>query len=123
MDLYSRIRSRRESLGMSQDDLASKMGYKDRSTIAKIEAGVNDITQSKIIAFATALQTTPAYLMGWTDEPYLYEKNAGPKTEDSQSPLDKQLIELLHLVSDDQKKMLLAQIETLLKSQRGKKMD
>ena len=26
--------------------------------------GKNDITQSKIIAFANALQTTPSYLMG-----------------------------------------------------------
>ena len=41
------------------------MGYKDRSAIAKIESGTNDITQSKIKAFADALYTTTAYLMGW----------------------------------------------------------
>lgn len=54
---------------MSQEELARKLGYKDRSTIAKIEAGVNDLTQSKISAVADALQTTTAYLMGWEDEP------------------------------------------------------
>jgi len=59
------IKERRESLGMSQDELAEKMGYKSRSTIAKIEKGVNDITQTNIVRFAEILRTTPAVLMGW----------------------------------------------------------
>ena len=60
MELYKRIKARREELGMSQEELATKLGYKSRSTINKIEMGKNDITQSKIIAFANALQTTPS---------------------------------------------------------------
>ena len=66
-ELYLRIRSRREELGLSQDELAKKMGYVSRSSINKIELGKNDIPQAKIIAFAKALDTTPAWLMGWTD--------------------------------------------------------
>ena len=65
MSLGQNIRFYREKLGMSQEELAKKLGYKDRSTIAKIESNVNDITQSKIVAIAEALQTTPAALMGW----------------------------------------------------------
>ena len=65
LKLYENIRNRREELGMSQQDLADLLGYKSRSTIAKIESGDNDIPQSKVMAFAEALQTTPAYLMGW----------------------------------------------------------
>ena len=45
------------------------MGYKDKSSISKIENGKADIPQSKIAAFADALQTTPAYLMGWEEQP------------------------------------------------------
>lgn len=71
--LYTRIRERRETLEMSQTDLAELLGYSDRSAIAKIEKGVNDITQSKIESFAKALHTTPAYLMGWTSDWYDYE--------------------------------------------------
>lgn len=67
MELYDRIRSRREEISMSQDELAQILGYKSRSTIAKIEKGENDITQSKIVAFAKALKTSPAWLMGWDD--------------------------------------------------------
>ena len=59
------IKERREALGMSQDELAEKMGYKSRSTIAKIEKGVNDVTQTNIVKFAKVLGTTPAVLMGW----------------------------------------------------------
>lgn len=67
MTLYDRIRTRREELGMSQDELAKKLGYKSRSTIAKIESGENDITQSKIVAFAKALGVKPGFLMGWDE--------------------------------------------------------
>ena len=68
MSLGQNIRLYRERLGMTQEELAKKLGYKDRSTIAKIENDVNDITQSKIVAIAEALQTTAAALMGWERE-------------------------------------------------------
>lgn len=67
--LGRRIRERRESLGWTQKELADKMNYKDKSTIAKIESGVNDVTQSKIALFADVLDTTVSYLMGWTNNP------------------------------------------------------
>lgn len=69
MTLYERIRQLRIQAGMSQDDLARAMGYKDRSMITKIESGKVDISQKKILAFARILNTTPGYLMGWTEEP------------------------------------------------------
>ena len=67
--LYDRIKSRRTELGLTVEELAHKMGYKDKSSISKIENGKADIPQSKIAAFADALQTTPAYLMGWEEKP------------------------------------------------------
>ena len=53
---------------MTQTDLALKMGYADKSMIAKIEKGNVDLPQSKILAFANALETTPGELMGWDYE-------------------------------------------------------
>ena len=67
--LYDRIKSRRTELGLTVEELAHKMGYKDKSSISKIENGKADIPQSKIAAFADALETTPAYLMGWEEKP------------------------------------------------------
>jgi transcriptional regulator with XRE-family HTH domain len=60
-----RIKQRRNELGITQSELARRMGYKHKSSINKIELGKNDVSQSKIIRFAEALNTTPAYLMGW----------------------------------------------------------
>lgn len=67
MNTFENIKKLREARGLSQTDLACKVGYKDRSSIAKIEAGDINLTQSKIAAFADALGVTPAELMGIAD--------------------------------------------------------
>lgn len=54
---------------MSQGELSERLGYKSRSSINKIELDQRNLAQSKIKAIADALDTTPAYIMGWTDEP------------------------------------------------------
>lgn len=64
-EIGKNIMYRRKELGLTQTDLATKMGYKSKSTINKIENGTNDIPQSKIVKFAEVLETTPAALMGW----------------------------------------------------------
>ena len=63
--LYDRIKSRRTELGLTVEELAHKMGYKDKSSISKIENGKADIPQSKIAAFADALQTTKTLTGYW----------------------------------------------------------
>lgn len=68
MDIGERIRRRREELGLSQSELARRVGYTSRSTINKIEKDAHGISQEKIVAIAKALRTTPSYLMGWEDE-------------------------------------------------------
>ena len=57
-----RIKGLRESKKMSQSELAEKVGYKDKTAIAKVEAGKVDLPQSKISSFAKALDTTTSYL-------------------------------------------------------------
>lgn len=73
MELYKRIKKRREELGLSQEELAHRMGYKSRSSINKIELGLNDIPQSKIVEFAKALDISPAALMGFDDTSKMYQ--------------------------------------------------
>lgn len=62
-----RVKTQREAIGMSMDELASSMGYKHRSSINKIESGENSIPQDKIETLAFYLKTNVAYLMGWGD--------------------------------------------------------
>ena len=77
MTLYDRIKDLRKKRKISQEELAKMTGYTDRSSIAKIEKGKVDLSETKIQLFATALNTTPAYLMGWEDE--TKESNQGIK--------------------------------------------
>jgi len=63
MTIYERIKELREQQGISQQMLAEKVGFKTASAVNKIELGLRDINQSKILAFANALNTTPGYLL------------------------------------------------------------
>ena len=76
-----RIKDKRESLNLTQDELAKKLGYKSKSTINKIEKGINDISQSKLMEFAKVLKTTPSYLMGWEEQEEIKNLTKIPKME------------------------------------------
>ena len=66
MDLASKVRQRRIELGLSQDDLAQKMGYSSRTSINKIENG-RPCSQKIIARLASALNVSVSYLMGWDE--------------------------------------------------------
>ena len=76
VEVGERIRQRREELNMTQEELAKKVGYTSRSSVAKVEANANGMLQSKLILFANALQTTPAYLLGWEETPAQMKNDA-----------------------------------------------
>lgn len=58
MSIGANIKKRRFEMRMSQQELADALGYKSRSTIAKIESGENDISHKKLIKFAAVLDTS-----------------------------------------------------------------
>ena len=64
MELYDNIKRYRLALKMTQQELADFTGYGDRSSIAKIEKGQVDLSQSKLELFAKVLHVTPGDLMG-----------------------------------------------------------
>ena len=99
----------RKRLGWTQEELATKMGYKSKSTINKIELGINDIPQSKIVKFADVLGTTPAHLMGWNDE----EEKTSPE-EPKLSEGEKMLLKLFRQVPEDQQQLVLQMIRAAL---------
>ncbi len=75
----NRIKQRRLSLDMTQTELAKLSGYTSRSSINKIELGLIDIPQSKIVAIAKALQCSPAYLVGAEEQMQNKEIDELPK--------------------------------------------
>lgn len=62
-----KIKERRIELGLSQLELAKRMGYTNKSTISKIENNLLDISQKRIKEFSECLQTTIPYLMGFEE--------------------------------------------------------
>jgi transcriptional regulator with XRE-family HTH domain len=106
-EIGKKIAQRRKELDMTQEDLAKKMGYKSKSTINKIELGINDVVQSKVVQFAKVLNCSIAYLMDWEED----EKIA---TDKNLTDGEKLLLELFHKVPDDKKEMLLKMIEVAI---------
>ena len=89
MTVYDRIKQRRLEMKMSQEKLAEMVGYSDRSGIAWVEAGRIDLPQSKLEKIADALNTTPAYLMGWVDD-----------------EMEKEVLESFHSMNEEGKEKL-----------------
>ena len=81
MKIGDRIKHRRIELGMSQDELARRLGYRSRSSINKIEKDASGLPQTKIAAIASVLQTTPSYIMGWEEMQKKNMNDAAPVTQ------------------------------------------
>lgn len=67
-DIHRNIRTFRKNAGMTQEELALSAGYTDRSSIAKIEKGLVDLSQDRIEVFARIFGITPEELTGWMPE-------------------------------------------------------
>ena len=80
MDLGERVKSRREEIGWTQEELAKRMGYSSRVSINKIEKG-RPVTQKIIVRLAEALDTSPAWLMGWEEASEQDIKNSDAKAD------------------------------------------
>ncbi len=65
MTIGQRIKSMRKEQGLSIDDLAEKLG-KNRTTVYRYENGdIENLPLGILDSLAEALNTTPAYLLGW----------------------------------------------------------
>lgn len=106
----TRIMERRQQIGLTQEELAFRMGYKTKSAINKIELGINDVSQSKVVKFADALQTSVAYLMGWEEE------QEQPTELDGLSEKRKALMQFALEVPEDKADMILQVMRTILKN-------
>lgn len=67
-DMAKKIKDLRISQKLTLEQVANQVGV-GKSTVRKWETGmIANMRRDKIAALAKALHTTPAYLMGWTDE-------------------------------------------------------
>ena len=114
MKIGERIKYRREELGLSQDELARRLGYKSRSSINKIENDARGLPQTKIVAIANALQTTPSFIMGWQET---QEKNSTLAGLTVRMRKDAEFLSVVEIISELSPEQLasIKQVATLMK--------
>lgn len=105
LELYRNIRRYRIFAELSQAELARRTGYTDRSSIAKIERGDVDLPQSKILAFAKALNVSPGELMG--DVERIENPSLGISTD------EKKILELYRKLNTEGQQKAQAYLEDL----------
>lgn len=105
MTIGERIKQLRELKKMSQAEVAEMMGYKSRSSIQKIESGQRDLTQSGIVKIAKVFNVTPAYIMGWENNPET--KSSEPPARD---PLDEKILQLFSQLTPEERREVLGLI-------------
>lgn len=70
MTIGERIKERRVELNLSADEVAAKIG-KNRATVYRYEKNnIKDMPTNVLEDLAKVLETTPSYLMGWTEDSY-----------------------------------------------------
>lgn len=75
MELKDVLRTRRKELDMTLEDVGKKVGV-TKATVQRWESGaIQNLGQDKIAALAAALQISPEYLLGWTDDPSIVFNN------------------------------------------------
>lgn len=106
LNIGARIKSRRIELGLSVDDIAKQIG-KNRATIYRYESSeIEDLPTSILEPLAKALQTTPAYLMGW-EMGWENTQSSKQNTQQKQTDVELEtLVDNYKLLNDNGKKKL-----------------
>lgn len=82
-----RMKERRKELGIKADEVAEALGC-SRSTVFRYENGdIEKVPATLINTIAEVLKTTPAYLMGWSDDTTPLASNIIPLPETKKVPL------------------------------------
>lgn len=102
-----RIRQRRLQLGMSQEELAFKIGTSQKQ-ISRYERDDSDFTGKVLLKLADALETTSDYILGITDSPDREVR------EDNLDELETEIFTLLRSQPEDERRRALSVIKAML---------
>ena len=75
MTIGDRIKYRRKQLGLTAEAIAARLGISPATVYRYENSDILNMRSDRLAPIAETLQTTPAYLMGWTDDP---EAQASP---------------------------------------------
>lgn len=75
MTTADRIRNRRLELGLTQLEVAKRLGLTSKAAVSKVEGQGDNVTLKNVEKFAKALNCSKAYLMGWDKEEKINEND------------------------------------------------
>lgn len=120
MNVGDRIKQRRIALNIDADELAKRIG-KSRATIYRYENGeIENMPTTVLEPIAKALETTPAYLMGW-DEDLLQKQKDNRKAFAETWNLqffEKEILQSFSQLNDNNKKKSISYTKNLLSNQQ-----
>lgn len=119
MGLKENIKNKRIERKMTLEDLAKSVGV-SRQTIQRYESGViGNIPSDKIELIARALDTSPAYLMGWGSTPDEKTREIKNHSKDFDFPLNiRSAARDLMDLSDSDQELAINMIHSLAKKGR-----
>lgn len=115
MTIGNRIKSLRESKGITQTELAELIGT-TKQNIYKYENGIiTNIPSDKIELIAQRLSVSPAYLMGWEDE---QPTEPQKPTERELSENEREMIEIFKDLTETQQGELIGRAKVMQEHNR-----
>jgi len=110
MSLATRIEERRKAIGISQAELARRIGVR-QSTINSLVNG-NSRTSRSLVKIARELRTTAAYLSGETDDP----ESELPDGDIALSSEERDWVDLLRAIPPKERAAALTLVRTIATS-------
>lgn len=101
------LRTARKTKGLTMKELGEKVGVSE-SAISQYETGKREADFETLLKIGEVLDCSIDYLLRGEQE-----KKPTPVSEDGLDEQDRQLVELMKLLTDDQKEFLRAQLLTL----------
>lgn len=68
MEIYERIKERRKQIGLSAEQVAEKLGVSPATIYRYEKKDIKKFPTDILVPLANVLHTTPAYLMGWSED-------------------------------------------------------
>lgn len=68
MTTADRIKNRRIELGLTQLEVAKRLGLTTKAAVSKVEGQGDNVTLKNVEKFAKALDCSIPHLMGWEDD-------------------------------------------------------
>lgn len=112
MTIGQRVKKLRIEKHLTQSELAEKLGYKSKTSVAHIENG-RDIPRSMVVTLSKVLNTTPAYLMGWEDEKAALKAETDSNKELELTENEKAIVDIFKSLTETQQGELIGRAKAM----------